>query len=134
MKLEVGKFYKTRDGRKVGPMKNNWSTSGHFCWCVDVGCCSSVLWDEVGCSGSHCDNDLIAPWPAEPTGPVRTVTRTTREIVPGTYGDVRVGKAVDDIIMVAFGHCEPMSPYSAAELRALAATAVELADALEDGQ
>ena len=128
LKLEVGKYYKTRDGRKVGPMKNNWSTSGHFCWCVDAGCCSSVLWDEVGCSGSYCDYDLIAEWPADdtPTGPVRTVTR--KEVVPGVYDGLDVGQAVDGHVFIAMG----IHRVDAEAIDALIAHLTVIRDALED--
>ena len=51
------------------------------------------------------DDDLIAEWPADdtPTGPVRTVTRTTREIVPGVYDGLDVGQAVDGHVFIAMG-------------------------------
>lgn len=154
MKLEIGRYYKTRDGRKVGPVKRHgsgWATEdtvGAFEWYEDGFCFASH---------KHHDNDLIAPWTEEvgtleeigaqvgdvvewsssrtaaeykvdsveygdytftdtdgrypfswnkrdqeedryskwriisraqpePTGPVRTVTTTRQEIVPGVYG------------------------------------------------
>ena len=57
-------------------------------------------------------------------GPVRTVTR--KEIVPGCYGIVHVATT---------GHVG-INTYSRnpAELRAAAATLIEIADALEDGK
>ena len=122
LKLEVGKYYKTRDGRKVGPMKNSYHTAGYYCWHTISGNCNSNLWNEDGCSGSACEADLISEWPAAPTGPVRTVTR--KEIVPGVYGDVVVG---DD-----HGIFIPDTMHTAAELRAAITTLTEIADALED--
>lgn len=64
-----------------------------------------------------------------PTGPVRTVTRTTKEIVPGVYGAVRVDQT-------CYGKVAKLSLQCAntAELRAAIATLTEIADALESSQ
>lgn len=84
MKLEVGKYYRTRDGRTVGPMRARKIFGGSF-------------WSDVGgayyADGSHVaspQNDIIAEWTDDPQqdSPVRTVTR--KEIVPGVYGNVVV--------------------------------------------
>jgi hypothetical protein len=65
------------------------------------------------------ENDLIAEWQE---GPVRTVTR--KEIVPGWYGIVRVTNMGDVSI--------PAPGQDPAQLRAAAATLIEIADALEE--
>lgn len=56
-------------------------------------------------------------------GPVRTVTRQVKEIVPGTYGRVRVTEGM-------YVHVNSMS--DPVQLRAAAATLIEIADALDD--
>ncbi len=78
MKLEVGKYYKTRDGRKVGPMK----VDGAGLWSgnidgVDTGYNSRGRFGQI--SGSlpnwqrkqeWLDQDIIAEWSDDqPKGP-----------------------------------------------------------------
>lgn len=86
MKIEAGKYYKTRDGRKIGPMQ--------------------LVSDHATCEGSHwwrngsvnstmsTNSDLISEWLPWKTidynSPIRTVTR--REIVPGVYGRLHVSR------------------------------------------
>ena len=63
---------------------------------------------------------------AKPAGPVRTVTR--KEIVPGTYGKVKVDLYDDGSPLLRLDF-----PKSIAEIRAAIATLTEIADALEGG-
>ena len=82
LKLEVGKKYTDRTGNVRGPMRLIKNPAWHKF--TD----GNLSWGEYGTAlstGTEFDNDLIAPWPTEPTGPVRTVTR--KEIVPGVYLD-----------------------------------------------
>jgi hypothetical protein len=68
LKIEVGKFYKTRDGRKVGPafISGNTATFG------STGNYASAVWSDDGRSSSRDDktslkdNDIIAEWIDEP--------------------------------------------------------------------
>lgn len=79
LKIEAGKFYKTRDGRKVGPMVGP-AYSGYWV--------KSVLSDEDGetydydgkCyySADEDDNDLIAEWVEPAAVPVVAEKVTTR--------------------------------------------------------
>ena len=132
MKLEVGKYYKTRDGRKVGPMaieESQDSTSFHW----NVQGAGVGRWDESGDDGyastfTVADGDLIAPWTAAPTGPVRTVTR--KEIVPGVYGGLEVGQAVNGLVFLAM----PIANFGQESIDALIANLTVIRDALEDGQ
>jgi len=121
MKVEVGKYYRTRDGRKVGPMRlHGDATSGlngeTFPFAAD-GMMFTDLGREAYDSREDSKNDLIAEWQE---GPVRTVTR--KEIVPGVYGRVRID---------CDGFCEVGTTRNTAELRAAAATLIEIADALD---
>ena len=132
MKLEVGAYYKTRDGRKVGPMaieESQDSTSFHW----NVQGAGVGRWDESGDDGyasifTVADGDLISEWTAAPTGPVRTVTRTTREIVPGVYDGLDVGQAVDGHVFIAMG----IHRVDAEAIDALIANLTVIRDALED--
>ena len=67
-----------------------------------------------------------------PTGPVRTVTRTTREIVPGVYGMVKVTTCPSSPLGVVGINLTYDGWWTAAELRAAIATLTEIAQALED--
>lgn len=64
LKLEVGKFYRSRDGLKVGPMRSTNSlawhkfTDGHLSYGANGGCLST---------GAPFDGDLIAEWSEAPT-------------------------------------------------------------------
>lgn len=137
IKIEEGKYYRTRDGRKVGPM-SVWRAytdeDGGPLFDCEGGEFSGNYWSSDGSNGepdviNDPDFDLIAEWGE---GPVRTVTR--KEIVPGTYGVLSVKE-------VAPWHsgdapvahvCIPPHHLPASELRAAAATFIELADALDE--
>lgn len=58
MQIETGKFYKTRDGRRVGPMKFD-NYGGSYPWEEDY---NTAIWTDDG----ECDEgenlDLIAEW------------------------------------------------------------------------
>lgn len=91
VKIEEGKFYKTRDGRKVGPMA--WENTGKSYvypqggyWAVSgVG-----TWWQDGkyYKDKSTDSDIISEWPSDARGPIREILR--REIVPGVYGIVEI--------------------------------------------
>lgn len=61
MQIEAGKFYRTRDGRKVGPMRDNCNTV--FKWRS-----GEQTWTDEGSfnHGWEANNDLIAEWTDEP--------------------------------------------------------------------
>lgn len=202
MQIEVGKYYKTRDGRTVGPIHQRKDADEYnepFMWQDDKG----GIWahdgedgNAAGRLGTPTPGDLIAPaypeqgtlkeigakqgdtvvwigcgervkhfvteicgteailledgddpserfeWPMDseyrtwriisrapesPTSPIRTVTRTTKEIVPGVYGAVEVYN-IDDGDQIGVTMDCGMSP---TELRAAAITLNELAGFLE---
>lgn len=123
MNLEVGKYYRTRYGRKVGPMVKH---INGFTW-------NGGLWNRDG-TPYYPDMEakdsptIIAEWidapsDQEPASPVRTVTR--KEIVPGTYGKVRVTGGM-------YIHVNSMS--TATELRAAITTLTQIAEALEESE
>ena len=63
LKIEVGKFYKTRDGRKAFVCANTYTG---LCWVVIIDssadrtfCCTV---DGMFCPGEENEKDLIAPW------------------------------------------------------------------------
>jgi hypothetical protein len=62
MKLEVGKFYRTRDGRKVGPMSKDGFNGDGFPWMYELG---AGWWSEDGQrqkTSLRETQDLIAEW------------------------------------------------------------------------
>lgn len=58
MKIENGKYYRTADGRKVGPMLGGPAVY----WILYTG-----RWCSEGTSLHDCDPDLVAEWHDEPT-------------------------------------------------------------------
>jgi len=121
MQIEAGKYYRTRDGRKVGPMVA--SPLIDYPFKDGSGFMSFTTDGHRFCADEH-HTDLIAEWTEAPTGPVRTVTR--KEIVPGVYGNVIVWND-------GSGDVSVMNMRTATELRAAIATLTEIADALEGG-
>lgn len=128
VKIEEGKFYKTRDGRKVGPAKRIPDVKD---WPWDVG--DSNLRRDNGMAGGYGaygpEYDLISEWPDEETGPIRTITR--REIVPGQWGNINVNCVVDGNVFINvrddFGHVA----FNAEQLREAAHLFNQLAEFLE---
>lgn len=74
VKLEVGKYYKTRDGRKVGPMKSYKSFMDMHPFESD-----KMLWTREGVAyqGSEPDQDIVAEWPDDPPKPQPTLSGET---------------------------------------------------------
>lgn len=68
--IRAGRFYQTRDGRKVGPMA--WRNAGtkEFPWEGDIpggchkGCKTGFIFRLDGTNYEHTNLDLIAEWPA----------------------------------------------------------------------
>lgn len=91
MKIEAGKYYKTRDGRKVGPTEVTYYSEVYpkaKFWVEGYG-----LVQENGKFGNDEDSpslDLISEWKDEAPSPIRNVTR--REIVAGVYGRLHVSR------------------------------------------
>lgn len=137
MKIEEGKFYKTRDGHKVGPMLRH--MSGAVYWKTDAVRFHNAInsyglfWYKNG-EYDKWDNhplDLIEEW-ADEKGPVRTVTR--KEIVPGVYGRVHIGDWNPcNMVEIGFAarYSDGMATLDASELRAAAVTLIEIVDALD---
>lgn len=94
MKLEVGKYYRTRDGRKVGPLGEFSKNTMH------TGESDSRLWNLDGSRYYRNDpnSDLIAEWHNEPKQHGIGYTMTKGEIgLTGTLADlgVQVGDVVE---------------------------------------
>ena len=95
MKIEEGKSYKTRDGRKAS--KPEWN-SDHGCWYLVVDEASEDnrtlrAYESDGTHGSEgvCNDpnlDLVAEWSSDPAGPV--VVETRKRIVPGKHDNLTV--------------------------------------------
>jgi len=142
MQLEVGKFYRTRGGWKAGvvgddgsrylPLRVQHDAHNWHKWHNIDG----TLSDDVSS-----DFDIIAEWTDEPeqTGPVRDVLR--KKIAHGIYGKLSVHQLRGDNGEVYMAFVDSISHkentvhavLTAAELRAAAATMIEIADAMKGG-
>lgn len=126
MKLEPGKLYRTRDGRKAGPMAT-YPNSKLLIGNVEPGDSGDL--GRLFCieDGKHFLNerrlDLVAEW----DGPVRMVI--TKQIVPGDYGAVHVGVVGIGVGWVHLG--VRAGEYHTDDLRNIIATLTEIADAME---
>lgn len=126
LKIEVGKFYKTRDGRKVGPIEKGEQHDSGGPWFFKFGV------NHYEKDGSSCRNglgfntfeedDLISEWQDETPSPIHTVTR--REIVAGKYGVVYISSA-NEIWIAARKHTPE-------ELREAAHLLNQIAEVLEE--
>ena len=66
LQIEAGKYYRTRDGRKVGPMVFCGEWEDEFPWCPErLGGCYS----DTGVRQNIFKPDLIAEWTDEPAQP-----------------------------------------------------------------
>lgn len=126
MIVEVGKYYKTATGEKVGPMKPDGLKS------VTDGR-SLRSWNRK--SGERMVrnggvDDLIAELTETPLGPVRT--KTVAEIVPGLYSGVKVNDPGVNPATPNRVHVSMFGYLDATELRAAALVLTQLAEALEE--
>lgn len=143
MQIVEGEYYKTRDGRKAGPVRpsDNLNNSPYQ---ADLSDGSNWNYDANGKLTnfrSEQPEDLVASW--VDTGPIRTETVTTRRIEPGVYGRLQVAglnrfsygtDKQADVGFVCRGdtggstttHC-----LTASELRELARVATELAEFMD---
>ena len=104
MKIEAGKYYRTRDGDVVGPMRPERGNT-RFCW--ETGLSS---WAATGGFSEDCedhDMDLISEVYVSDTPQVNT-TKTAR--------DELVEKAALAILNGHYANPSPMSSYGFAEI------------------
>lgn len=118
LKIEVGKFYMTRDGRRVGPMTGN-----NFKWVDGKGAGDDPSWENDGTSMGDWAK-LISEWSEATTSPIRTIHR--KEIVPGVYGPLTVYASDCRVGIKWHGFT------TADEIRQAIQTLTEIADALEE--
>lgn len=132
MIVQEGKYYKTRDGRKVGPAYSaDRKYGGQDAFEVD-GPHASVHLADGTYAGPNCpDLDLIAEWT---DGPVRTVTRTVEEkqVVDGQYGVLHIKQFDNTCFLLSFDG-ETWVRMDKSGSGAAAAVLLELAGALTDG-
>ncbi len=146
MKIEAGNYYRTRDGRKLGPAKRYYPIDHGHAWSSPYNACE---W-EVGPylyqpDGTFWDNaeparDLVSEWQDEPTGPV--VTETVKRIKPGVYGCIQVvhpppHNALSSCVQIGLHYNSELVTnlwVTPTDLRAAAAVFIEIADALDDAK
>ena len=96
MKIEAGKYYRTRDGQKVGPMRLNTTGgyTGSHPWRGE-GTISADCWQTNGSwhgkAGCQTEHDLIAEWTDAPdltalTAPFGLLDRETQEALKAHGG------------------------------------------------
>lgn len=145
VKLEAGKYYKTRDGRKVGPMRDEGRSVKHpfICEIAPTPECSihTAIWECDGKNYELRNLDIVSEWvdysscravqvdvQREEYGPIRT----RREIVPGPCGkfDIReVWRSPAEVSLSIFrGH----DKFTAEELREAAHLFNHLAEVLDE--
>lgn len=135
MRLEVGKFYRTRDGQKAGPMDRSHLSSDVFLGAMDSFSERRAWYGDGAWSHLKDDNalDLIAEWsePSSPSGAVETIT--TKHIKAGLYGRINVGTEVESP-RIWIEWTNHHSCATAPELRSAAVLFLELADFLSPAQ
>lgn len=75
MKIEAGKYYKMRDGRKIGPMRN-YGDGTFYCVDSDIVGLDRFLWRDDGLRyfpSDRGETDIISPWD-EPESPPSSVS------------------------------------------------------------
>ena len=102
MKIEAGRYYRTRDGQKVGPIEHS-RESGTFVWREKRKTCGR--WNDDGLDGFDTGpvnpEDLIAEWRDEPdltaiTTPYGLLDRKTREALKAHGGPYEFCNNVTD--------------------------------------
>lgn len=127
MKIEAGKYYKTRDGRKVGPMRELDRKNTDYPWTDQYGDLPDQRYSDSGKEiGMGSDYYLISEWQDEPS-PIRTVTR--REIVAGVYGCVEVDNVNSDGVSLWLPRNKR---WSSEELREAAHILNQIAEVLQE--
>ncbi len=148
MKTEEGKFYRTRDGQKVGPMRATPEEWGYGQWCwTDADDLKDVedgnrLWDDNGLSGfgPHDEDpwDLVAEWTDTAPEPARAGLPWARVAVDYVDADgeerlLDVGASME-WVLIWDADGEPAISVTPANARALAAALTAYADQAEAAQ
>lgn len=137
MKIEEGRYYKTRDGRKVGPVTIDISEKESLrvrAPHLEAGFVAAWFEDGRFYEKPGSTYDIVALWNE---GPVRTVTR--KEIVPGEYGHILVDRTANDGSLVLLGfkstggiYPQVRSYFTSTELTAAIETLTTIRDALDE--
>lgn len=94
MKIEAGKYYKTRDGRKVGPMVRDQKTETPYVWDAGVTGLSFTKRGEVF-EGVEGRGDLIAEWTDTP--------KLWRDMTPAEKGALLLAHHEGKVIEYSYG-------------------------------
>lgn len=116
MEIQVGKFYKTHDGRKVGPIRK-W-VGENYEWAVDYDNKEPYL------EGFN-SRDLIEEWRDEPKSPIEEKMILCRRVHYGEYGNLTIYESQGDL-RIEFNK----SKHTAEELEEAAHILVQVADFL----
>lgn len=81
--VEAGKYYRTRDGRKVGPMRDYNGIDG-YPW---DGCGTGQFYNKVGKADDGSEYDLIAEWVDEPVAAQQEAEQLTGQTLTSADGN-----------------------------------------------
>lgn len=130
MKIEVGKCYVTRDGRKVGPVTEieppDWQ-GREVAVIPSADRSARQRWWSDGRANLSYDSteDLVAGWL---DAPVREVTRL--DLNAGRYGVLQIGEYINGSVPLSF---VTKTHYDAADVRAATETLTAILPVLEQG-
>ncbi|TPJ86925.1 MULTISPECIES: hypothetical protein [unclassified Mesorhizobium] len=87
LRIQPGRYYKTRDGRKVGPMEARDACGSKYVWQYDYGR-RIFLPDGTNFAGPNSPEDLIAEWQDEPAAAGFKVGDRVENVIPGNDYDM----------------------------------------------
>lgn len=103
MQLELGKFYKDRDGNKVGPIlageqykEGPWRFKCGSDYFGNKGDSYNRMWK------SDYAPFLIEEWRDETKSPIQEEVVTKRKLVPGVYGRLKIENQTGNIMRMSF--------------------------------
>ena len=122
MKIELGKYYRTRDGHKVGPMEQN-SLGFHTgkCWFGVWTGKDNIYYGGRAVADKEHPLDLVNEW-MEPY-PIQTITQ--KKIVPGVYGNL----SINDLMGIHVGWT-----YGVDGIKKVIETLQEIVEVLEENK
>lgn len=134
MKIEEGKSYKTRDGRKASDVTISepiarFKIEGedfHRCVFTETGRGNDKYFPDL-------PTDVVSLWPEEPISPIQS--KTVKSCKEGNYGNIYVfHDEMSKVINIGLSNDARVMPFTASELRAAALTFAKLADFLEENE
>jgi len=98
MQIEAGKYYQTRSGKKVGPIRREVDYEGPYKWTAPDMNGEALLYTDDGryLFDCECEDDIIAEWPDNNPKPAAPYTSSDAWAdIHAALGDA-VGNAIQD--------------------------------------